>query len=144
MPRVTPESTSVELRIYLIAAQWKLFDSGEWIYGLDSLIAFVEKDRKWGKLCLRIPGRDLITEFYCMDEGRRKVLIKIIQFLCTAYYTFFLSILRIYFFADKKNEQLLKCFDFLFVSDRLIQEENFFFFPNKASCLKEFSSPYVF
>lgn len=97
---VTLESTSVELRISLSVAQWNLFDSGVWIYGLDSLIAFVEKDHKSGKICKRIPMQDLITDFYCMGEGRRKVLIKRTQFLCTVHYTFFL--LRISFSPDNQ------------------------------------------
>lgn len=69
---MTPKSTSVERRVSLIVAQWKLFDSGELNYGLDSLTDCVEKDRKSGKLCLRIPRQDLITDFNCMVRAEEK------------------------------------------------------------------------
>lgn len=68
-------------------------------YGLGSLIAFVEKS---GKLFLRIPRQNLITDFYSVGKGRGKVLIKIMQFLCPVYYTFFLLILGISFSADNQ------------------------------------------
>jgi len=104
----------------------------------------VERDHKSGKLCVRILRQDLTIDFYCTGEGKGKLLMTIMQFVCDIHYKFLLFILRISLSADNLMSNLQNAVRFVFISDRLIQEENLHLFPNKASCLEEFFSPYVF
>lgn len=52
--------------------------------------------------------------------------------------------LRISFSADNLMNTFWNAVRIVFIAIRLIQDVNLCMFPNKASCLIEFPSPYVF